>query len=419
MEVTAKDVLRVIKRFLILILTITIAFSAIAAVLTYFFDGNKNVSEVEFSCKSTSTVEDLQQHLTSDVIMNSVITEIKAFYPELDSVKLKSMVTVAQVNKTKYVKMYVVHSNSGTAYKVSVAFTNAIMTNLSSYVSGIVTEPSIETYIQSKYVRNIAIGAVIGLILSSALSVIIATSRKLVYSRSDIEKHFDLTVLGAVTKRKKQKALELLRLNVASIALNTNSKILAIAGVGKSKKRCWLVRAIRMLFGVRCDYQGLVGKELATALAGAGKKTIYIDALNKGDSQYGLNDYLQDGENKNPVLVTGNKNLFLIKSGKKVNDLTSLLSSNKMKLLLSNLAKQSECVIIDLPSMCDGAEALAVHNFVDGYVLSVKAMINSVSQVNNAVGSIKQLSSTVHGVIIEKAKKSDVYGGRLLVKKNV
>ena len=89
-----------------------------------------------------------------------------------------------------------------------------------------------------------------------------------------------------------------------------------------------------------------------------------------------------------------------------------------MKELLDKVSVQFDCVIIDLPSISECVDAVAVHNAVDGYVLGVNAGRDGITHVNNALGMLEQLSAKVFGLVLGNANGKDVFGGRALETKN-
>ncbi|MBQ8426275.1 MAG: hypothetical protein IJX16_00725 [Clostridia bacterium] len=417
MEITLKDVFRSIKRFICLILAITVIGGAVAGAYTYFFVGVKFYSRAEMTCKNTSVVASSMAGITSDNVLDAVLEEIADAYPEITKSQLSDMISTEQKTSTVYFTITVTSKDSGPAYYICNSLTQIATEKLSTNITGISKAPSTSPEYESGLIRNTAIGLALGFVLSLVISFSIASELKTVYRRSDLEKYFDVDVMGAIPKKKKKKALKLLSVNALDTAFNGNCKKIAVAGVGKNKNCSSTSKAVNCLFGKSCDCKCSAGFDLALSLAGAGKRTVYIDGLNNGSTEYGLNDYLSEHQSKNPVVTTENKNLFVIYGGQKVQDSVELLSSAKMKNLLDILSKQCECIVLDLPGMGGSADAVSVHGFVDGYVLTVKSGANGVNQVNNALGTLHQLSAKVHGIILENAKRSDVFGGRTLIKK--
>lgn len=416
MSITLKDVIKSIKRHLFLILVITLIGGVVAGLFSYKKGDGKYRSEAKFECKSISVIGDFKVQVLSDYVIGKTLDIISENHPDLKAEDLRQAITVSALEDTKYAIISVEHKEKVTAYYICSVLSDVVLEELTGTVSRRENEPTLlqTVYTGKSLVRTILVGALLGLAFSVATSVVIASHTRIINSRSDIERYFDLRVLGAIPKKNKQKALKLLSVNAVECTNRDGIKKIAVTSVGKIKNRSCLANKIGALIGIKRDYNGLSGKDLAVALADSGKKTIYIDALNIKSEEYGLTDYLKDEQKKNPVLVTDNKNLFVVKGGTKVENSVELLSSDKLKKLLDNLAKQSDYVIIDMPSIGNNVDAIAIHNMVDSYILSVKLKINGVSQLNNAIGTLKQLSANVSGVILENANKSDVFGGRIL-----
>lgn len=419
MEISIKEIFRIFKRYICLIIAITVIGGAVAGAYTYFFTGAKFYSRSELICKNTSVVGSSMAGITSDNVLDAVLEDISDIYPEITKSQLTDMISTEQKTNTVYFTLTVTSKDSGTAYYICNSLTQIAIEKLSTNITSISKVPSTIPEYESNLIRNTIIGLILGFILSLVIAILISYALKIVYRRSDLDGYFEVNVLGAIPKRKKNKALKLLGVNALNVAFKDNMQKVAVTSVGKGKKFCAFIGFIKAIFGMRCDCQGTAGKDLAESLAQAGKRTVYIDALNRGSDDYGLNDYLIARQVKNPVVTTENKNLFVINGGQKVKDSVELLSSPRMKSLLDTLKEQCECIIIDLPAMGGSADAVSVHEFVDGYVLTVKASANGVNQVNNALGSLNELSANVHGVILENANRSDVFGGRTLIKKTV
>jgi len=130
-----------------------------------------------------------------------------------------------------------------------------------------------------------------------------------------------------------------------------------------------------------------VVSNLGIAIAEVNQKTLLIDAdlrkprlhdiFNlKNDS--GLSDLLRS---QDPVSVlkdgliqeTGIPNLFVLTSGSKTNAATSLLYSNRMPEILTNLRAEFETILIDTPPMLQIPDARVLGRMVDRVILVVRA----------------------------------------------
>ncbi len=106
-------------------------------------------------------------------------------------------------------------------------------------------------------------------------------------------------------------------------------------------------------------------------------------------SDRGLMDYLEfDLPLKDFIIWPGVEKLTLISGGRTIEDSTELLGSPKMKQLVLDMKSRYEdrYVILDVPSLLDGADAMVFAPLVDGIVMVVEKGCTSLSDVKKAVG---------------------------------
>jgi len=105
-------------------------------------------------------------------------------------------------------------------------------------------------------------------------------------------------------------------------------------------------------------------------------------------SDRGLIDYLEyDMPLKDFIIWPGIEKLTLISGGRTVADSTELLGSPKMKELLAEMKNRYEdrYVILDVPAVLDGADAMVFAPLVDGIVMVVEKGVTSLADVKKAV----------------------------------
>jgi protein-tyrosine kinase len=105
-------------------------------------------------------------------------------------------------------------------------------------------------------------------------------------------------------------------------------------------------------------------------------------------SDRGLIDYLEyDMPLKNFIIWPGIEKLTLISGGRTVSDSTELLGSPKMKDLLADMKTRYDdrYVILDVPAVIDGADAMVFAPLVDGIVMVVEKGVTSLSDIKKAV----------------------------------
>ncbi|RJX31076.1 MAG: polysaccharide biosynthesis tyrosine autokinase [Desulfurivibrio sp.] len=105
-------------------------------------------------------------------------------------------------------------------------------------------------------------------------------------------------------------------------------------------------------------------------------------------SDRGLIDYLEyDMPLKDFIIWPGVEKLTLISGGRTVSDSTELLGSPKMKGLLAEMKNRYDdrYVILDVPAVLDGADAMVFAPLVDGIIMVVEKGVTSLGDVKKAV----------------------------------
>ena len=105
-------------------------------------------------------------------------------------------------------------------------------------------------------------------------------------------------------------------------------------------------------------------------------------------SDRGLIDYLEyDMPLKDFIIWPGIEKLTLISGGRVVSDSSELLGSPKMKELLEDMKTRynDRYVILDVPAVIDGADAMVFAPLVDGIIMVVEKGATSLSDVKKAV----------------------------------
>ncbi|MBI5556852.1 MAG: polysaccharide biosynthesis tyrosine autokinase [Deltaproteobacteria bacterium] len=105
-------------------------------------------------------------------------------------------------------------------------------------------------------------------------------------------------------------------------------------------------------------------------------------------SDRGLIDYLEyDMPLKDFIIWPGIEKLTLISGGRTVSDSTELLGSPKMKRLLADMKTRysDRYVILDVPAVIDGADAMVFAPLVDGIIMVVEKGTTSLGDVKKAV----------------------------------
>jgi protein-tyrosine kinase len=128
-------------------------------------------------------------------------------------------------------------------------------------------------------------------------------------------------------------------------------------------------------------------------------------------SAFGLADCLTDGINLGKAIVkTGLPKLSFLSAGKQVADPAELLSSYRMKELLTELKNRYEdrYIIIDTPPTLLYAETLALSALVDGVVVVVREGVGSPQGVRDTLDVLK--GSALLGIVYNDVSYASLDG---------
>ena len=128
-------------------------------------------------------------------------------------------------------------------------------------------------------------------------------------------------------------------------------------------------------------------------------------------SVFGLSDCLNDRVDLGRAIVkTGLPKLSFLSAGKQVADPAELLSSYRMKELLTELKNryQDRYIIIDAPPTLLYAETLALSALVDGVVVVVKEGVASLQGVRDTLDVLK--GATLLGIVYNDVSNASLDG---------
>lgn len=147
---------------------------------------------------------------------------------------------------------------------------------------------------------------------------------------------------------------------------------------------------------------------LSKKLSDLNKKVLLIDIDIRKPSQHknfnvsniwGLTDILAGECDINKAKQSINDNLDLITTGKKVSTASELISSNEFKVVLNNLKKEYEYIIIDSAPINVVSDAIGILEDVDGVILVAMYRKTKKRSVQNVCKKITQSKGKILGVV--------------------
>lgn len=153
---------------------------------------------------------------------------------------------------------------------------------------------------------------------------------------------------------------------------------------------------------------------MAVAFAQLEKKVLLIDSdlrkprlhrIFKTENQKGLSGYLT-GKNKlgDSIKTTSVENIWLLSSGLIPPNPAELLNSKKMNMLIENVQKDFDVVLIDSPPVLAVVDAVIVASLVDTTVFVIKAGETTYRNFAGALEQLKKGKADIAGVVFNEVK---------------
>lgn len=404
MEFTLDKLLRVLKNFILIIITTTIASAMFFYLHTKLFIGVN--FQTEFTLWSPSNYIDYNIAKTnSDIVLNNALEKINDEY-SINLSDLKKMIQIEKTSNHEVFSIKITSSDSDMAYYIAKIFVKTISESTKEFKDvAVLNYPTGTTSYSDNLVKNTFIGGVIGFIFSTICAIIFSLIIKTVYNRKDIENNFNTNTISVIPKNFNEQALSLLSIYALNSVFNENNKIVAVTSCeNQICNNFKLSRIIKKMININTD-EAKTAQILAQSLANH-KKTIYVNAKDNKES------FNTKGE-VGVEIATSIKNLSVVNFVNK----DGVLLIKKMPKLLKSLSEKYDCVIVDVKSININSDALAIHNMIDGYILSVNAGNNNLTQIDNALNSLNRLNSNIYGIILANAKNSDVFHSKTFSRK--
>ena len=141
-----------------------------------------------------------------------------------------------------------------------------------------------------------------------------------------------------------------------------------------------------------------------------------LDKLLKLDKNIGLIDYFYEKEGIDEILIKdkNQENLSILLSGKKSNNPTEILDSNKVKYLIKNLSEDFDYIFVNIPPVNLLADGSIVSTYCDGIIITVKYNDTKKQDLDKAITNLKNVEPNILGIIMNLAKiDKNVYKGYL------
>jgi capsular exopolysaccharide synthesis family protein len=268
--------------------------------------------------------------------------------------------------------------------------------------------------------RNILLGIVLGLFGGIGLAFFFEYLDNTVKTPEDVEEKYNIPVIGTIDmiKDKKQTVVQTVMNDASSLIAESfkGMRTAVLLSSADDPPKILLVSSFTPGEG-----KSSVSASLAMSLAHAGKKVLLIDADMRRPVQHknfniettsGLSSFLagvtaeNEIKKENPI-----ENLYLITSGPIPPNPSELLSSKKLKDLLSNVSVDYDMIIIDTPPLASVTDPVILSKLVDGVILVTWAGKTTYEMLGKGLKQLREVDAPIIGVVLNRfnAKKSGYY----------
>lgn len=269
--------------------------------------------------------------------------------------------------------------------------------------------------------RNVALGALVGLLLGTGLAILRARLDRTVKDPDDVVELAGAPVIGTVLRDEaleKQHTIDRasttrtaedyrqLRTNLQFLNVDEPPKVIMVSSALPSEGKTTAV------------------VNLGLALADAGRKVTIVEAdLRKPKvTRYlgmvggvGLTNILAGTADLEEVVQRyGSGELSVIAAGPTPPNPGELLASSHMFSLLDKLRAENDFVLVDAPPLLPVADSTGLSVFMDGVLLSVRYGSTRKEQLQQAAATLERVGAKTLGVILNivppKAELATAYG---------
>lgn len=294
--------------------------------------------------------------------------------------------------------------------------------------------------ISPNHKRNIIFGTILGLLLGIISAIVIEAFDMTINTPDEVKNFTDIPLVGIIPKwmnnKRRFNILEILRLKKPTISKRINRDAYLKTGLDPKSSIAEAFRTIRTnikALSVDEEIQSImissstiqegkstISSNLAIAFSLAGKKTLLIDAdlrrsvIHKAyqvKRSPGITDICIDKIGKDDAIQkTQFENLSIIPSGKSIPNPAEILESTIFESLVSELKKEYELIIFDVPPILAVTDPLIVAKYSNINLLVIRSEVSVANSVNLALDNFKTANVTIDGIILNDIDLIRQYG---------
>ncbi len=398
-------------------------------------DASFSISQGDISA-AKSLVDTYIVILNSRACLNDVIDYASV---DMDYEQLQDMISASAVNATEIFEVKIISEDPQEAETLAKAIAYILPKRISSIVEGtsanivdnavIPTEPC-----SPSYVKNLAIGFIIGLVLSLGVIILKEVFDVTIRDDEDITRCCEYPILASVPdminpghsggeyygygQKKPKRHDQSANKKVNLVGKNINFMASEAYKLLRTKLQFSFVDEITCpVIGISSALTGegksLSSVNIAYTLAQLDKKVLLIDCDMRRPSLAaklpiakvpGLSNYLTGYSDISMVVqkcsLEDESSFDVIASGDNPPNPIELLSSKKMEKILEELKSAYDYIIVDLPPVGEVSDAMVAAKFVDGILLVVRQDYCNTVALSSAVSQFEFIETRILGIVM-------------------
>lgn len=420
-----KDFFAIIRKRLVLIISITLLCTMASAILSFFvikptYRTDISIVLGKVGASGTSNLNEItmyQQLLKTYAAIASSNTVAEGASRKLGNVDAKTLsesITITPQTDTQIIGITALADSSKQAYDNINALTNSFISeankiypkgNLSVLDKAVLPLNPIKPNKQI----NIAIAFFVGLMVSIGLGFILEFLDRTIKTEAEVQLYLELPVIGAIANAK-----DLITIKNPKSLVSESYRMLRTNIMFSSLDK--KIQTIMVTSSVPGEGKTTVASNLAVIMAQSGKRTILIDCDLRKPSLHkifevsnlkGLSNYLigeiviADVVNQTQV-----ENLEILSSGVKPANQAELLGSEKMGNFIKSLKEHYDYIILDTPPVVIVTDAQLVSQYADGCLLVIAAGEVDRSSAMKGKDLLTKVNAKILGVVLNKVEVS-------------
>lgn len=265
-----------------------------------------------------------------------------------------------------------------------------------------------ETPSSPRIVFNLVLSLLAGVLLAAIVAYILEQIDHGINDPAEVESTFHLPLLGTIPRIEKGEPIALLRdrksaLSEAYISLRTNLAFSTPNGVPAT---------IGVTSSRPAEGKSTTSFALAHGLARIGKRVVLVDGDMRSPSVHGeigiqnvrgVSNFLSGHDTIEELIQhTDLDGLAVVTAGPNPPSASELLASNRLRILLEQLSRQFDHVIIDMPPVMGLADAPLIGSAIEAVVFVTEARNTNRGLAQVAIDRLRQAHVQVLGVVLTK-----------------